>query len=279
VSEELKTELDIQRARQKLEANRFAFDVAEAKRAGKFSRVNLVVTGLVGIAAVVVSITQIMLAINDEARKDLAQTLQSKEDARRKDELKLRLDQAQEQRAVTWFKSVTEHKKDIFDEDPIIRCRMRNLLKGVSGKDIFDQNYAGLGILTSYCDNPIQLAIAVQSKRDGAPEGWTRRDPPTNAPLVAQCEFRTRNRHGEASNKEMGVCSLPPGADPTARIISVEYACSGTGNACGYSYNPSGGYSGATKSSLDGKSFGWSRLWDGDPVTDRYIYYYEQKLK
>ncbi len=273
--EALESELDLTRASYLLDVRKFEFEQSEAKRTRRLSWISLVATAMVGVAAAVVSCTQLKLAENDDARKADEAKLKTAEDGRRKLEIDLKSQQAYEQRTAMWFKSVTENEAKIFSDDPIQRCRMRALLRVQAGTDFFEQNYAALGVQTSFCDKPQELAIAVQAKTDGAPAGWTRRVAGTGALLVASCSARTENRHGRGDIVASGECALPNDADPSARIYNVEYSCSEY--ACGWSYNPGGGYGKSTQIAANGRSFQWQRKWDGDPVTEHYTYYYEQQ--
>lgn len=80
----------------------------------------------------------------------------------------------------------------------------------------------------------------------------------------------TENRHGRQDIVASGEDVL---ADTRGRIYQVDYVCDG--KPCGWSYNPDGGYSPAVEIGTDGKRFRWSRKWDGDPVLEKYVAYFE----
>jgi transposase-like protein len=62
---------------------------------------------------------------------------------------------------------------------------------------------------------------------------------------LAQCSFRTENRHNKSDTVVQKICSLPADVPVTAKIYSVSYYC--PQYACSWSYNPDGGYAGNTK--------------------------------
>jgi len=268
------SELDIKRESHLLDVKKFEFEQAEARRSRLMSWFNLGTTALVGVAAAVVSCTQLDLAKNDDERKKREEAIKLADDARRGEEIAMKRKQAFDQEALTWFKAVTEQKPMVFSDDLRERCRARTLLKTLVGDSFFDRHYGALGIASSFCDKQADLDLAVQAQKDGAPLGWTRRDKATGGLLVATCAPKMENRHGRPDIEVSQVCSIPPEADKSARIYSIEYSC--TDFKCGWSYNRGNGYAKDVKEADDRRSFRWWRKWDGDPAGEKYTVYYEQ---
>ena len=121
-------------------------------------------------------------------------------------------------------------------------------------------------------NNAGSCAVYLPPNKRGAPRfetRWSRIDPKG---VVYSQEFvhRTENRHDRPDIVASGEDKL---ADPKGRIYRVDYACDGA--ACGWSYNPRGGYDAAVTIAPDGSKFHWQRKWDGDPALDKYIAFFE----
>jgi hypothetical protein len=117
------------------------------------------------------------------------------------------------------------------------------------------------------CDPmPAPLVFVVTWPQAVFAKVWVRVDN-MNHPYVINSSIRTIGWGGNAS----GSISIPP--DQEARIYDVKYDCEGYG--CGWSYNPSGGYSANFTLSSDLKTANWLRFWQGEPCTNKYAVYYE----
>lgn len=237
---------------------------------------SLIVTALVGVAATVVTVSQYKLAVNDDHRKTLEMSFHNNEDLRRATDLRLKDEAAYNLLTATWFKAVQDNEEKINSPDPAIRCRYKQLLKTLVSDSFFQGHYGALGIQTSFCDDSRLLALAIQAKQDGAPEGWLRRDAANNILSINCTAVRTENLHGTNNPIRHGTCKLPDSVPANARIYDATYACAEY--ACGWSYNRNGGYGidiDAINPSDNPRQIVWHRRWDGDAVTESYKLFYE----
>lgn len=283
-------ELGLRRESIALERERNQWARIEATRSAKVAWLNLVASMSIGVAASIVSISQLWLAINDDARKKTDQEFKTVEmgwksrgerikenqEQRAAKEMDIKMRESTIKVSSEWYKYVNDHESRVYSENPVDRCRMRTFLKGFNGEEFFDRNYGALNIPSDFCDQPKMLDAVVQNKFDGAEIGWTRRDPTSKVLLSAQCTMRTENRHGRPDIVVERVCALSSSVSPKARIYNVSYSC--PEYACLWSYNPDGGYSARIKQSDDKRSFTTWRRWDGDPVTETYTFFYEQPI-
>lgn len=196
----------------------------------------------------------------------------------RKQEFELKVSRESADRLASGAKFVADHQVDIHSEKPETRCRMQTLLRIYGGEEIYASQYPRLRVPAADCDKSSselqrdaerQVRLK-QGMADGAPEGFVRRDPGGTLQFQ-ECSVTTQNLHGRTQD---GTCTLV-GLPPSAVIYKTEYLC--LEFRCGWSYNPDGGYGPKVVPADDGKSIRWSRRWDGDPVTERYRYYYQMK--
>lgn len=227
------------------------------------------------LAGAVIAIAQVVTAYNQHNLQVAHETSEAASLTLRNQMERDRADRERELQGAQFAEFIFKHQEKFDSEDPAVKCRAVRIahLSPAAGRLL-----GALAIDAAICDKKEELQQAISAYnlkpfREGAADGYIRRDPKTRNLLQESCSVTTENRHGRADILVQNRCSLST-APQGAKIYRVEYSC--TNPRCGWSYHsePARG-NGMDVVIESDRTILWKRRWDGDPVEERYTMYYE----